>query len=146
MAERRRNEKEEEKKREKDEKEEEKRKGWGEKWRRDPISAVGWAAVLIWAALIILAEATGFAVDSLGDWWEPWAVFFAGFGAIIILGTLYRYMIPEHRRPMTGSLILGFVLLGVGLGGILDSWDYVWVVILIAIALIILFHTFIRRK
>ncbi|UCG83923.1 MAG: hypothetical protein JSW38_03645, partial [Dehalococcoidia bacterium] len=69
-----------------------------------------------------------------------------GFGAIVILGVLYRMMVPEHRRPVTGGLIFGFILLGVGLGGILDSWDYVWVVVLIAIALIILFHTFVRRK
>ena len=144
--ERRRGEKDEEKKREKDEKEEEKRRGWGEKWQRDRVNAVVWASVLIWAALVILAEATGFAGDSFGDWWEAWAVFFAGFGAVILCGTFYRMLVPEHRRPMAGGLILGFILLGVGLGELLDSWNYVWVVILIAIALIILFHAFVRRS
>lgn len=146
MSERQRGEKDEEKKREKDEKEEEKRKGWGEKWRRDQVNAIVWASVLIWAALVILAEATGFAEDSFGNWWEAWAMFFAGFGAFILLGTFYRMLVPEHRRPVAGGLILGFILLGVGLGEMLDSWNYVWVVILIAIALIILFHGFIRRS
>ena len=144
--ERRRGEKDEEKKREKDEKEEEKQKGWSEKWRRDRVNALTWSSVLIWGALVILAEATGFASDSLGSWWEGWAVFFAGFGAIILVSTFYRMTVPEHRRPMAGGLILGFVLLGVGLGELLDSWNYIWVIILFAIALIILFHAFVRRS
>jgi len=146
MSERRRGEKDEEKRREKDEKEEEKRKGWGEKWRRDRVNAVMWSAVLIWAALVILADTSGFTDDHFSSWWEGWAVFFAGFGAFMLLGALYRMMVPEHRRPIAGGLILGFVLLGVGLGELLDSWDYVWVVILIAIALVILFHAFIRPR
>jgi peptidoglycan/LPS O-acetylase OafA/YrhL len=146
MSEERRKEKDEEKKREKDEKEEEKRKGWGEKWQRDRLNAMVWASVLVWAALVILAEATGFADDSFGDWWEAWAMFFAGFGAIVLLGTFYRMMVPEHRRPIAGGLIFGFILLGVGMGELLDSWNYVWVVVLIAIALIILFNAFIRPQ
>jgi hypothetical protein len=145
MAERRRGEKDEEKRREKDEKEEEKHKGWGEKWRRDRGNAVIWASVLIWAALVILAGATGFAEDQFGDWWEGWAVFFAGFGAIVLLGSFYRMLAPERRRPVAGGLILGFILLGVGLGDLLESWTYVWVGVLVALALVILFNAFLRR-
>jgi len=146
MPERNRGEKEEEKQREKDEKEEEKNRGWNEKWRRDRLNAVIWSSVLIWAALIILAEATGFADDQFADWWSGWSVFLSGFGSIILLGTFYRMLVPEHRRPVAGGLILGFILLGVGLGDLLDSWQYVWVVILIAIALTILFNAFVRRS
>ncbi len=40
----------EEKRREKDEKQDEKKKGWDEKWRRDRVNAVGWAAILVWAS------------------------------------------------------------------------------------------------
>jgi hypothetical protein len=146
MSERRRGEKDEEKRREKDEKEEEKNKGWAEKWRRDRVNAVIWSGVLIWGALVILAEATDFASEQGWDWWEAWSVFLAGFGAVVLLGTLYRMMVPEARRPIAGGLILGFILLGVGLGELLDSWDYVWVGVLIAIAVIILFHAFLRRQ
>jgi len=145
MAERRRAEKDEEKRREKDEKEEEKHKGWGEKWRRDRLNALVWASVLIWAALVILASASGFADDNFGDWWEGWAVFFAGFGAVVLLSSFYRMLVPEQRRPVAGGLILGFILLGIGLGQILDSWTYVWVGVLVALALIILFNAFLRR-
>ena len=146
MSEKRREEKDEEKKREKDEKEEEKRRGWGEKWQRDRVNAVVWASVLIWAALVLLAEITGYADDHFADWWEGWSVFFAGFGAIVLIAALYRILVPEQRRPVAGALIFGFILLGIGLGELLDSWDYVWVGILIAIALIILFHAFVRRR
>ena len=146
MSEQRRGEKEEEKKREKEEKEEEKRRDWGEKWRRDRVNAVVWASVAIWGALVLLAESTDFAADNFADWWAAWSVFLAGFGAIVLLGALFRSLSPEHRRPITGSLILGFILLGVGLGDLLDSWNIVWIVILLAIALTILFNAFIRRK
>ncbi|GAG16552.1 unnamed protein product, partial [marine sediment metagenome] len=51
MPERRRD----EKKEEKEEKEEEKKGEKEEKWRRDRGNALGWAAILIWGALVILA-------------------------------------------------------------------------------------------
>lgn len=143
MTERQRNEKE-EKKEEKGEKEEEKRKEKEEKWRRDRVNAVVWASVLIWGALVVLAETTDFAANSLGDWWEGWAVFFAGAGAIVLLGTIFRLLVPEHRRPIAGGLILGFVLLGIGLGEVV-GWDYIWVVVLIAIAAVIMLRAFMPR-
>jgi len=144
MSERRRNEKD-EKREEKDEKAEEKKGEKEEKWRRDRVNAVIWASVLIWGALILLAETTGFASDSFGDWWEAWAVFFAGTGAIVLLGTLFRALVPEHRRPIAGGLILGFILLGIGLGQLV-GWDYIWVVVLVAIAVIILGRAFLPQR
>jgi len=139
----RREEKNEEKKREKNEKEDEKRKGWDEKWRRDRVNAVGWAAILIWGALVILAETTGY--KDHFDWWEGWAVFFAGAGAILLLTAFYRVLVPEHRRAVAGNVIFGLVLLGVGLGSLI-SWDYIWVIILIVIALMILLRAFVPKR
>jgi hypothetical protein len=46
---------------------------------------------------------------------------------------------------VTGNVILGLVLLGVGLGSLI-SWNYIWVIILIAIALMILLRAFIPRR
>jgi hypothetical protein len=140
MSERRRNEKEEEKR---GEKEEEKRGGWDEKWRRGRGNAVQWAAILIWGALVLLADTSDFAANF--SWWEGWAVFLAGVGAIVLLGTVIRLLMPEHRRRVVGSLIIGFNFLGVGLGGLI-SWNYIWVVVLIAIALVILLSAFARRR
>ncbi len=133
----------EEKRREKDEKEDEKRKGWDEKWRRDRVNAIGWAAILIWGALIILAETTGFGDDY--DWWAGWAVFFSGAGAILLLSAFYRTLVPEHRRAVTGNVILGLILLALGLGELV-SWDYIWVIVLIAIALLILLRAFVPKR
>lgn len=143
MSEKHKNEKEDEKKGEKQEKEDEKRKGWDEKWRRDRVNAVGWAAILIWGALVILAETTGY--KDHFDWWEGWAVFFAGAGAILLLTAFYRVLVPEHRRAVAGNVIFGLVLLGVGLGSLI-SWDYIWVIILIVIALMILLRAFVPKR
>ena len=137
--ERHKEEKGDEKRREKEEKEDEKRKGWDEKWRRDRVNAVSWAAILIWAALVLLAETTDF--KDHFDWWEGWAVFFAGAGIILLLTAFYRLLVPAHRRTVTGSAILGLVFLGIGLGELV-SWNYIWVIVLAVIALVILLRAF----
>src|SRR4030042_3796889 len=133
-----------EKRREKDEKEDEKRKGWDEKWRRDRVNAVGWAAILIWGGLIILAETTGWGEENF-DWWASWAVFFCGAGAILLLSAFYRTLVPEQRRAVTGNVIFGLILLGIGLGELV-SWNYIWVIVLIAIAILILLRAFVPKR
>jgi len=132
-----------EKKEEKEEKEEEKKGEKEEKWRRDRGNALVWAAILIWGALVILAETTDYKENF--SWWEGWGVFFAGAGAIILLGTFTRLLVPKYRRPVIGGLILGFILLGIGLGGLIAT-GWVWAIILIAIAVIILLSAFGRRR
>ena len=144
MSERHKEEKGEEKRREKDEKEDEKRKGWDEKWRRDRVNAVSWAAVLIWAALVILAETTDYAEDHF-SWWEGWAVFFSGAGAILLLTAFYRLLVPEHRRAVTGNVILGLIFLGIGLGELI-SWTYIWVIVLVVIAIVIMLRAFSSKR
>jgi len=50
-------------KEEKEEKEEEKEeKSWDEKYRRDPLSAIVWAVILIWVGVVLLADNLGFLV------------------------------------------------------------------------------------
>jgi len=143
MSEKHKNEKEDEKKGEKQEKEDEKRKGWDEKWRRDRVNAVSWAAILIWGALVLLAETSDF--KNHFSWWEGWAVFFAGAGAVLLLTALYRLIVPEHRRAVTGNVILGLVFLGIGLGDLV-SWDYIWVIVLVVVAVMILLRAFGPRR
>ena len=140
MSEKHRNEKEDEKK---GEKEDEKRKGWDEKWRRDRVNAVSWAAILIWGALVLLASTSDF--KNHFSWWEGWAVFFAGAGAVLLLTALYRLIVPEHRRAVTGNVILGLVFLGIGLGDLV-SWNYIWVIVLVVIAVMILLRAFAPRR
>ena len=132
---------------EKDEKQEKGRdESWDEKWRRDPVEAAIWAIVLIWAGVAWLLSNTGFWDSILGRGEDVWAVVFLGAGLIILAGVLVRLVVPAYRRPITGSLILGFILLGVGLGGITEGWVIIAPLILIAIGIGGFAAFFLRRK
>ncbi len=132
MSERPRNEKE-----EKDEKGKE--EGWEEKWRRDPLNAALWAIVLIWAGLVLIA----INLNILRTGWEAWPVIFLGAGVIVLLGVVVRLLVPAYRRPVTGSIIFGFILLGIGLGE-LTRWDVVGALVLIAIGVSIILSRLVR--
>jgi hypothetical protein len=141
---------------EKQEKEDEKRgekseksrneKSWDEKWRRDPVGPISWAAVFIWAGLCLLAETTNWGLSTF-SWWDTWPVILAGAGAIFIVLALVRLAIPEYRRPITGNLILGAILLAVGLQALTTwSWGAPGAFLLIVIGLIIVFGGIFRRR
>lgn len=113
---------------------------WGTCWRKDRLDAVGWAAIFIWGALVILARTTGFAANF--SWWNGWAVFFTGAGVIVLLETAIRLVIPEYRKEVLVGVIFGCVLLAVGLG----DWSWFWPLALIAIAIAILAKAFSRQQ
>ena len=119
---------------------------WDRHWHRDPISSWCWAALFIWAGLGLLADTTGWGYDTFA-WWSTWAVIMAGAGVILVLCALARLVAPRHRRPFTGNLIVGFVLLGVGLGA-LTNWGAgtILAFVLIAIGLIIILGGLFRRR
>jgi hypothetical protein len=116
------------------EKEEKEEKGrgdsWDEKWRRDPIDAAGWAVIFIWAGLVLLAENMGLLIRFEGL--ETWSIIFIGAGLIVLLGVVVRLLVPAYRRPVTGSLIFGVILLGIGLGEVV-GWVVIGPLVLIAI-------------
>lgn len=127
---------------EKDEKDEKGREeSWDEKWRRDPLNAAGWAFILIWAGLVLIAENVGI-LDNMGIRGEAWSIAFLGAGVIVLLGVLVRLLVPAYRRPVTGSIIFGFILLGIGLGE-LTRWDVVGALVLIAIGVSIILSRFV---
>lgn len=139
-----------------EEKEEEKRhekgadargeKSWDEKWRRDPINATSWAAVFIWAGLGLIAETTGWGPDTF-SWWKTWAIILAGAGVIFILAALVRLAFPEHRRPITGNMIVGLILLAVGLGDLTSwGWGTLGAILFIGIGVIIILTGIFRRR
>ncbi|MGD2039816.1 MAG: hypothetical protein PVH11_03250 [Anaerolineae bacterium] len=131
-----------------DEKEEKDEKGrdesWDEKWRRDPIEAAVWALVLIWAGLVWLLSNIGFWESLFGEGIEWWAIGFLGAGGIVLLGVVFRVMVPSLRRPWTGSLIFGLILVGLGLAQLI-SWVIVGPLVLIGIGLAGLLAFFFRR-
>jgi len=129
-------EKEEEKESEKEE------KSWDEKWRRDPLNAVVWAAILIWAGIALLLGNLEVLEDTAIDGWD---LAFAGAGVLLLLEALVRFLIPAYRQPIVGNLILGFVFLGIGLGDV-AGWDVIWPVAIIFIGVALLLRGFAWRR
>ena len=139
-----------------DEKDEKEEKTVEEKSRQDPVGAMVWAATLIWAGLVLLANNLGW-LDSLGirlgdrgvdlpfeveEWAGTWQVFFLGAGALVLIGVIARLLLPEYRRPILGNLIWAIVLFGLAMG----EWQLIWPLILIAVGVSILFGGIIRRR
>jgi hypothetical protein len=144
MSEPRRNEKEEEKRGEKNE-EKGGGRGWDEKWERDRLRMISIAAIFIWGGLVAFAGT----LNLFNYNWEGhgWAVFLLGTGVILIGKVIIRVLIPEYRRAIGGSLIIGFILLAVGISDLTGwSWDYIWPIILVAIGLSILLRGALRRR
>ena len=136
----------EEKERQGDEKQEE--KSPDEKWRRDPLGAVVWACILIWAGVVLMLEnagTLGSIRDSLSlEKLEVWPVISLGVGVILLGEIVVRLIMPEYRRPIVGTLILAVIFLGAGVQQITNK-DIVWALVLIAIGIGLLFRGAFRR-
>ncbi len=131
---------------EKQEKQEEKEeKSWDEKWRRDPLNAAVWAIILVWAGVVLLLDNF-----NLLDWipfLEPWALFFLGAGALLLLEVGLRLLMPAYRTPVTGTFILAMVFLAIGLGSLTDwSWQCIFPIAVIGVGLWLLFTGLFRRR
>jgi hypothetical protein len=122
-------------------------KSWDEKWRRDPLGSIAWAAILIWAGIVFLADNLDW-LRSIGppfDRLEAWSLVFAGAGVIFLGVVLIRLLVPEYRSPVVGTLILALVFLGVGLGETI-GWSIIWPIVLIALGAAFLLGGFLRRS
>ncbi len=151
----------EEKRRQEQEKEEEKQrekqdeKSWDEKWRRDPLGAITWALILIWAGLVFLGDNLGMLAQfHLRSAFLPgvpfvgigaWPLILLGAGVLVLLEAVVRVLVPAYRRPITGTVIWGVVLLGLGLSDFI-GWNVVWPVILILAGAILLLRGVVGRR
>jgi len=140
MSDRKHDEKEEEKQGEKQEKEE---KNWDEKWRRDPLNAAAWAAIFIWAGLVLLAD--NLRLFTRFERLDAWAIILIGAGLIVLAEAVVRLLVPAYRRPVAGSIIFGVILVAVGLGNII-GWGVIWPVVLIGLGVIILARGLFRSR
>ncbi len=130
-----------------DEKHEEKQREKDEKNRSDPLSNAVWGAVIIWAGLVLLADNMGILANlGFGGASVPgvfpfrlstWGLIFTGAAVIIFIEVAIRLLVPTYRRHVIGSIILGFVFLGIGLGNLI-SWGVIWALVLIAIGVLVL--------
>ena len=138
-----------EKKDEKDEKDVSKHeeKTVDEKWRRDPLSTVAWAAVLIWAGVVLLLLNNTSILESLRflpkEGWgldsPVWSLIFVGAGVIFIIEALVRLAVPAYRRSIWGTLFFAVILIAIGLGNIFD-WRIVGALVLIFLGLSMFFR------
>lgn len=127
-----------------------------EKWRRDPISAIIWAILLIYAGVILLADNLGY----LDTWManlaaatnlpflaelQVWSVIMLGAGLILLIEVLIRLLIPEYRRGVGGTIIFAFILISVSLGNQI-GWTIVLPLILIGAGLAILVRGLFSRR
>lgn len=124
----------------------------------DRLSSITWAFILMWAGFVFLANNMGWlaglgmdggmmwSFDVFGDLRSigVWNLIALGAGAILILETIARLLIPQFRRDVGGSLIAAAVLIGIGLGGWFN-WSYLWPVILIVVGVSILLKGLRRR-
>jgi len=129
-------------------------KSYEEKYRRDPLGAIVWAAILIWCGLVFLANNLGFmdkiqpVFDFLPKAAESWEIdvpfITSGAIQIFLLGTAFifsveiaiRLTFPEYRRPVFGSVVLIGVLLSLAF----DNWELFFPLLLIAFGISILFR------
>jgi hypothetical protein len=102
-------------------------KGRGEKSRNDPLSAVIWALILIWAGLVFLAQNLGWLTQF--ELANTWGLIFIGAGLIVFLEVIIRLIMPEYRRPVIGTFIFGMILIGVGVGITFGATPQIWGVI-----------------
>lgn len=122
-----------------DEKANEKQQEKGfEKWRRDPLSAVIWAGILIWAGVALLAYnlrlLAGIPIVSSLAVWE---LIFAGAGLLLLLEVLLRLLFPSLRGPVIGTLILGMVFMGIAFGSFI-GWQIIVALLLVGIGIAVL--------
>jgi hypothetical protein len=140
MSDRKHDEKEEEKRDEKHDREE---KNWDEKWRRDPVNAAAWAAIFIWAGLVLLAD--NMRLFTRFERLDAWAIILIGAGLIVLVEVAVRLLVPDYRRPVAGSIIFGVILLALGLGDVI-GWGAIWPVVLIALGVVILARGLFRSR
>ncbi|MDD5466851.1 MAG: hypothetical protein PHS96_03505 [Anaerolineales bacterium] len=131
-------------------------KSWDEKWRRDPLSTAIWALIFIWAGVVLLLSNLGVlnallrtksSIPGLG--WiaslEAWGLILLGAGILVLIEAIIRLTVPTYRQPVTGSIFVAIILIGIGLGNMF-RWDLVWPLILIALGLTIILRGIARRR
>ncbi len=146
-----------EKEMEKQEEKSPEEKSWDEKYHRDPLGSIIWALILIWVGVVFLLTNLGLLDDLLhitvlipglgilDKFIGAWPIILLGMGVILLIEVLIRLLVPAYRRPVTGTLILAVIFIGLGLGDLIN-WNLLWPIILIALGLSFLMRGLLRPK
>jgi hypothetical protein len=101
-----------------------------------------WAFILIWVGVVLLGANMGFFDDVP---LEAWSIGFIGAGVIVLLTVLLRLLMPAYRKPVAGSVILGVIFIGIGLGETI-GWVIIGPLVLIGIGVGIILTGLFRRR
>jgi hypothetical protein len=116
----------------------------GEQWSGgDALGPLGWGLVIIFAGLAFVAVNLG--MYPWLAWDNVWSGIFIGAGLLFLLEVILRILMPTYRRPIRGRIILAFVALAIGLGGII-GWEVTWPLIIIAVGLAVIIGVFVRPR
>ena len=112
----------------------------GEKYHRDPFSAIFVGLILIWIGVLWFLRAEKILVS--GEWWQ-W--FLVGLGGIFILDRLIRYASPAHRRPVFGRIFFGLILIAIGASFIygIETW---WPLVVAIVGAAIIVYAIVRIR
>lgn len=115
---------------------------WGDWWSSDRLDAMGWAALFMWGALVVVTTYTNLRDDF--DWWNGWGVFFVGAGVIVLCEAVLRLVMIDYRSKFGWTLAWGAAFLAIGLGELASpAW---YALPLAAIAVLILWEGLTRRN
>jgi hypothetical protein len=90
-----------------------------ERLRKSPLRATAIAVLIIWWGICLLLYALG-KIDTPQ---KGWAIFAWGAGAVGLVETLLRLIVPSWREPAMYSFVWGVVGIAVGFSLWYDSWD-----------------------
>jgi hypothetical protein len=123
--------------------------------RQDPLDAIAWALILIWAGLVFLVFNVGW-VDKLNLainlpenaiflGLRVWPVIALGAGVILLIETFTRMLVPAFNASNIGQIFLAFLFLALGLDGIFE-WKFLWPLVLVCSGMVILANAFIKLR
>ena len=134
-------------------------KSWEEKWSRDPLSSVTWALIFIWAGFVLLASNLGWlenildrsvevtGIEALDLAIDAWSIILISAGVLLLLQVLVRLLAPQYRRPITGTLVFAIILIGIGLGDLVEwSFGLIIAIVFIVIGVSIIVRGFTRTR
>jgi hypothetical protein len=134
-------------------------KSFDEKYRRDPLSAIAFAVILIWGGVVLLFVNLGL-LDLFEEFRERvgispselpfnvpffenggWSVFWLGASIILMAVVVLRLLVPSYRRPLGGTIFWALAFLGLAIG----NWSCIGPLILIGIGVSLILRSFTRR-
>lgn len=116
----------------------------------DRLHSLIWAAIIIWAGLVFLADNIGLLNQlafpgAYAHHLGVWPLIFLGAGLVVLAEVAVRYMRPDLQSEIGGRLTFAAILLGIGLGGVF-GWQITWPLLLIAIGASILLGGYFRKS